>query len=223
MILFLFFSLAHAQVWKPAWNAPLPGDGRAAYFFAQQNKILVSVQFPEKSELLQLDFDGKNPLVLTTVAEGGAGAIRSYEGTIFWVVGKSVFSVTEGKASAKIQSEKKIADISVSQKGELLLAKGEGIFFLWPDLFRLEEGILFQKDKKLPLKCSGCWGLEKIPGGAWFSSRGTEVVELGKNKPKAVLSLEREIGRIGYIYARDSKDDILLVPVGNSLRAFGKK
>jgi hypothetical protein len=92
-------------------------------------------------------------------------------------------------------------------------ASSRGLFFLGTDLHWLKNGgavvsLTFPSPAKIC--ASNCKWLERAPDGSWITVRGNQVVAVGKKE--RVLAEGQGIGKPAYVYRRESKDDLLVIP-----------
>lgn len=71
--------------------------------------------------------------------------------------------------------------------------------------------------------CTGiCHGLERTSGGDWVTAEGKVIREVGPHTARVLLEASVVPGRFAYVYQRDPKDDLLVVPFPamNQVRAY---
>jgi len=222
---------AQCAPWKQVWETKVPGKPVAAFFHAADGKIYVAAQRSEaKSAVWALSDLGALSTKALLEESGVAGPLRAGGGRLYWAVGEKVISFTPGgerkKEEARVSGE--IFDIAVDPKGEVYVAglrgffRGEilvdpasshGLFFLGTDLNWLKDGrAVVSLSSPSPVKIcpTSCKWLERAPDGSWITVRGNQVVTVGKKE--RVLAEGKGIGKPAYVYRRESKDDLLVIP-----------
>lgn len=210
-------------VWEHRYKNEAP---QAVYFDAVSSSIYVSLNEGNSARLDKFDTEGK---FVETVAHevGEAGALRSYDGAIFWIVGNDIFKV---KNSAKkiLSFLAKPNDLAIDPQGKIYVAlkngeiwkeevkinSGEevkGLLYLDDLYFIRKEKIQSLSGKKIPF-CD-CTGLERASNQSWLAARGNTVQMIEKNKMKKLLEAGGEMGRISYVYRMNDKEDFLVLPL----------
>lgn len=232
MIFLLFPILSFASVWSLAWEVPLDGRPQAAFFSGATGEVIVSVQGTDgRASLQSLSDTGKVVEKRLAVEAGQAGPLRAYGERIYWNVGKKVFSLPLKGGRTKVEAEVggPLHDIALSRKGELYLAgpsglmfgdrqlltlEVNGLFFLGTDLHALQAGKsvveVMKSESKVKNLCDGsCVGLERASDGTWLTVKGKTVLGGSNN---VLLTLPSAPGRLAYIYRRETRDDLIVLP-----------
>jgi len=226
--------------WKQVWETKVPGRPLAAFFHAADGKIFVATQTEKKSAVWAVSDAGTLSEDAIIEEKGNAGPLRAGGGRLYWAVGGKVISFTPegGKKKEEGKFTDEILDLTVDPKGQVYLAgaKGlllgekviqpkavHGLLFLAMDLYTLNEGkVVATRNSSSPLTvcAAGCKWLERSPDGSWITVRGNQVVAVGKKE--TVLAEGKGLGKPAYVYRRESKDDLLIVPYPEEgmVRAF---
>lgn len=233
MNLFLYFfifvsisqvSSAASPLWQFEYKTEIP---KAVFFEASSGFLFVSVNDSKKARLDKFDLKGN---FIETVAslEGEAGPMRAYDGTIYWVVGNSVFGVTEGKTKKIFTYPNLPSDIAIDSKGKIFLgfpngeilqgqekitlgAPVQGLLYYVDSLYVLRSGKIESLDKKTKLDFCDCLGLEKT-SSSWIATKNEKVYMLGSKKIKS-LEAGSEIARFAFVYRMDEKENFLVLPL----------
>ncbi|MGZ3713716.1 MAG: hypothetical protein ACXVBE_18255, partial [Bdellovibrionota bacterium] len=113
----------------------------------------------------------------------------------------------------------------VRNEGELIT----GLFLLDTDLYLLKkkhiQSLELKTEKLGPKKVfcqSECIGLEKASSGAWITAEGNKLREINGTKTETILEAKETIARFAYVYDREPKEDMLILPFPKSsmLRAY---
>lgn len=236
MIFFLLFAVfAQAGDIFVGWGALTPGNApRAVFYNAATDSLFVSMDSAKGPLVEQWGMEGqKISDVFSLHEKKTAGALRAYDGKIYWAVGNTVWRFTpEGKeAKAVAEVPGSITDIAIAGNGALYIGTAEGViyknskdekfntgskvtglFFLENTLFALREKTLdkIQGDSVVSEKiCSSpCRGLERSSAGEWIMTEGKAL----RIKKRVADTFKHEPGRFAYVYRRDPKDDLLVVP-----------
>lgn len=239
MLFILLFSrlvFASNLVWELPLEKAVP---KAALFEPSTSAIYISLQSGEGAGIAKVSLEGKILDRALAVAHGEAGPLRAFDGNLYWVGGEKVWQVplSDGKRKPFMDAPEGVNDIAVDKDGTVYLATSSGIqganitnkpvtglFILNRILYFIESGYLREyslQDKKLSsskLKfCSECNGLERNSAGVWLSLEKGKLIQV-KDKKKTVLKSTGQ-GRIAYVFQMDSKNDFLVIPQSNSVRA----
>jgi hypothetical protein len=233
------------------WTFKVDGVPRAVFFEAENGRVLVSVEDGASARLDQLDLQGQLKKKGIAQAEGMAGPLRAHFGEIYWVAGRKILKITGGKQQpvAEVPATcRAVSDLTVTRQGKILLGcRGGQVLAFEPGvklpaagkpvtgLFLLDSVLYVLRGEKLgPFDLEGkalagrklggnpCYGLERSSAGNWISVCRNTVMEFGPKKARVLLPAEGELGRIGYIYDREPKNDLLLVPFTSAreIRAY---
>lgn len=241
MWILLFPFLVHAAEWKKSWELALDAKPRAAFFSVAEDAVLLSVEKKE-AEMLKISSDGKKREEFLIRKKGAAGPIRAYGDRLYWAVGDKVSSFTLSGAGVKEEGRAHfvIEDLALNRKGEIEVAGAGGVarlgekkaipspavtgLFQGQDtLYVLQEGktLLAIPGSSRPLCSGGCRGLERASDGSWVTVQGNDVIRVGKGR-EVLVAGKSPPGRIAYVYRRETKDDLIIVPYPDErvVRAF---
>ncbi len=223
-MLFLFLASVALADWKPVWKLETQGAPKTVFFDASSGKIFLSVESGKKAWVERISYEGKSE---ETIAKGDApaGPLRAYGGRIYWGAGGKVFSFGPEGEKKKVEAEiPSITDIALDAKGILYVASEAGVYsqgkviFSKPvtSLLYLQSLHIFSQgkiivDSKESLFCD-CLGLERAPLGGWFTAEGKKIVRRNGKTKEVLLVASSPPGRLGYLYRRETKEDLLLVP-----------
>ena len=238
ILLTLIFSLvAQAAPWVQRWEASLDGKPRAAFFDAGKASLLVAVEKKNgNAELLRFSLSGKPEEDAVAEAKGVPGPLRAYGDQLFWLVGGRLLSFSEKGRSLSVpkifDENAPYTDVTVVRGGKAVVvgekglvredrvepahAGGMGVYQHLDDLYVLAEGRRLQKvgSKGGENLCEkACRWLELGSDGAWFTVEGKRLLRQPPGKKRETfLEFSSEPGRPAYVFQKDSKDDLILVP-----------
>ncbi len=228
---------AQAAPWVQRWDTSVDGKPRAAFFDAGKASLLIAVEKTDgKAELLRFSLSGKPGEDAVAKAKGVPGPLRAYGDQLFWLVGGRLLSFSEKGRSlsvAKIFDENApFTDVTVVRGGKPvavgekgLVSEGKvepahagatGVYQHLDDLHVLAGGRRLQMvgAKGGETLCeTTCRWLERGSDGAWFTVDGKRLLRhpAGK-KSETFLDFSSEPGRPAYVFQKDPKDDLILVP-----------
>lgn len=250
MILALLFTLHAFAGLEEKWTYKVDGIPRAAFFDAETASVWVLAERDGSTVLDQLDLKGNIRKKGAAKAEGKPGPLRAHFGQLYWVAGQKILRLTNGKQD-QVQDVPTecgvVSDLTISREGKVLLGCSSGrVLAMEPGvklppagkpvtgLFLLDTVLYILRGKNLdafdlkgnpfPTKklCrESCFGLERGSAGYWLSVTQNSVVEFSK-PVRNLLRAHEVLGRIGYIYDREPKEDLLLVPFSEAkeIRAY---
>lgn len=237
-------AIALSADWAQQWEAKVPGKPAAAFFSAGNGKIYVSTNLNSgRAAVYALTDTGQLEAKAIIEADGTAGPLRGNGDRILWAAGNQILSFTAEGEKRKVEATAESApiDLAVDGKGKIfwglksgLFTEGkrilgvpvQGLFFWGSDLFLLNDGKALQSafDPKVKSEviCSGqCSGLERIPDGSWLTVKGKNAISAGKGN-RILVSGKTVPGKPAYLYRRETKEDLLILPVPGEgvVRAF---
>ena len=234
---------------KEKWSAKVEGGEPVAVFFdAATASVFASVKTSSGARVDQFSAEGQLLRKNVVRASGSAGALRAYDGKIYWVAGDSLWRFAPGARRAEKVAKLPAAgvrDLAVDKDGKVYYAThasgttvGKGadataVLLLEKDLFILRGGELFvaeqgsQAERTHLLLCKStapCQGLERSSGGAWIVAEGSELKSVSAKENRVVATLPSVPGRLGYIYRKDAKEDLVVIPFpdAHTIRAYGQ-
>lgn len=247
LILSLVAHAAPAAPWTMRWEASVDGKPRAAFFDAGKSSALVAVETKGgRAELRRFSLSGKPSDEVVAEAKGEPGPVRVYGDAIFWIVdGKLLAFGENGRAAtvakafdenapyADVTVQRGIKPVAVGAKGlvsaeklDPAFAGATGIYQHLDDLHVLAEGRRLQKvgAKGGEMLCEkACRWLELSSDGAWLTVEGKRLLRRSAGKKsEPFLEFTTEPGRPAYVFQKDQKDDLILVPFPDEgkLRAY---
>lgn len=231
LFLLLLPLFAHAKPWKQVWEVRFEAAPRFAFYDATSSNILVAV---DGAAIRRISLQGVAEKEAFAEKEGAPGPLRAYGGRIYWAIGKQIYSFPTdgGRLRSEAEALAEVTDISLDAKGKLFIASTKGVgepgkesdaaatalFALSSDLFTLREGTVTGPAPEKKICGKAATGLERSPDGRWITvcdgqvSREGEILAPAPGTP----------GRIAYVYRKESKYDLLVVPYPDEkvVRAF---
>jgi hypothetical protein len=187
-------------------------EGRAGPMRAHFGKIYWTAGFT----IWSLDPITEKKGKVKNIAEG-TGDITDFtvarDGTIYVSLSKGMLLETN-KESSQVRAE-----------GEPIT----GLFLLDTELYMVKTHQLQAYSlttQKLGAKknfChSDCLGLEKASSGSWITAEGNKLREIKEKANRVLLDAKEPLGRLGYIYDREPKEDMVIIPfpASKTLRAY---
>lgn len=153
-LLFAALALAAAPAKKPApplWTVEFKGERPAAAFFdAASGSVLVSVRAAngEGGHIAKVSQAGKLENAEFAASKGPPGALRAFDGRIYWIAGSRVFSkdsegvTTVGTVDTELGDPR---DIAVDRKGVIYVGTSTGY------LVRINGGVATAEQKGQPV------------------------------------------------------------------------
>lgn len=231
LLLLLLPLFVHAKPWKQVWEVRFEAAPRFAFYDATSTNVLIAL---DGAAVRRISLQGEAEKENFAEAEGAPGPMRAYGGRIYWAIGKQVYSFPSdgGRLRKEAEALAEIADISLDAKGKLLVAGAKGVgepgkeagaparalFALGSDLYSLSEGTVRGPEARKKKICAKpAFGLERSPNGKWIT-----VCEGRVSREGEVLVPAAGTGRIAYVYRKESKYDLLIVPYPEekAVRAF---
>ena len=215
----------------------MPKPPKAAFFYVHTGEILVAAGDTE-AELFRLSHEGK--LLGSFASEKGPpGPIRAFGERVYWIVGGKIVSYSADGKGRKVEGDfPGSTDLAFDSKGRLHVASeagveaggakvhaepSSGLFSLGGGLHSLTgKGWIAPLSGGAAVKGCACVGLERASNGQWLTADNKGVHSVGKGKETIVKSAYPP-GRIGYLYRKDPKEDLLLVPVPEEKRVRAYK
>jgi hypothetical protein len=231
LLLLLLPLFAYAKPWKQVWEVRFEAAPRFVFFDAMSSNVLVAL---DGAAVRRISLQGEADKEVFAETEGKPGPMRAYGGRIYWAVGKQIYSFPTdgGRLRKEAEALADVNDISLDAKGRLFVASAKGVgepgkesdsaasalFALSSDLFTLREGTVTGPAPKKKICEKTATGLERSSDGKWITvcdgqvSREGEILAPAPGTP----------ARIAYVYRRESKYDLLIVPYPDekAVRAF---
>lgn len=231
LLLLLLPLFAHAKPWKQVWEVRFEAAPRFAFYDATSSNVLIAL---DGAAVRRISLQGEAEKENFVDTEGAPGPMRAYGGRIYWAIGKQIYSFPAdgGRLRKEAEALAEVADISLDAKGKLFVASAKGVgepgkesheaasslFALSSDLFTLREGTVTGPAPKKKICDKPATGLERSPDGKWITICDGQVSREGEVLAPAAGSP----GRIAYVYRKESKYDLLIVPYPDEkvVRAF---
>lgn len=231
LLLLLLPLFAHAKPWKQVWEVRFEAAPRFAFYDATSSNVLVAL---DGAAVRRISLQGEVEKEDFVSTEGAPGPMRAYGGRIYWAIGKQVYSFPAdgGRLRKEAEALAEVADISLDAKGKLFVASAKGVgepgkeagaaanalFALSSDLYSLSEGTVHGPEGKKKICPKPASGLERSSNGKWITICDGQVSREGEILAPAAGAP----GRIAYVYRKESKYDLLIVPYPEekAVRAF---
>jgi hypothetical protein len=135
----------------PLWSLAFKGESpMAAFFDAASGSLFVSVRSGngESGHIAKVSQAGKLEKLAFAVAEGAPGALRAFDGKIYWILGNQVQSsggagvLSEGSVAQELGI---LSDIAVDRRGVIYVGTSAG------NLVRISAGAVRAEQKGLPI------------------------------------------------------------------------